>query len=94
MLKGARTLVAHPDGTVDVNPTGNPGMSTGGTGDVLSGPLGALLAQGLPPPEAARTAVFAHGLAGDLMMARRGKLGLIATDVVKGLCQVWTRWDR
>ncbi|WP_434379911.1 NAD(P)H-hydrate dehydratase [Melittangium boletus] len=94
VLKGARTLVAHPDGTVDVNPTGNPGMSTGGTGDVLSGLLGALLAQGLPPPEAARTAVFAHGLAGDLMLARRGKLGLIATDVVKGLCQVWTRWDR
>ncbi|MET0403425.1 MAG: NAD(P)H-hydrate dehydratase, partial [Cystobacter sp.] len=62
VLKGARTLVAHADGTVYVNPTGNPGMATGGTGDVLSGLLGALLAQGLALPVAAWTAVYAHGL--------------------------------
>ena len=94
VLKGARTLIAHADGTVYVNPTGNPGMATGGTGDVLSGVLGALLAQGLKLPEAAWTAVYAHGLAGDLAAERRGRLGLIASDVVKGLCSVWTRWER
>jgi NAD(P)H-hydrate epimerase len=94
VLKGARTLIAHRDGTVYVNPTGNPGMATGGMGDVLSGVLGALLGQGLKLPEAAWTAVYAHGLAGDLMVARRGRLGLIATDVAKGMCGVWTRWNR
>ncbi|WNG46668.1 NAD(P)H-hydrate dehydratase [Archangium minus] len=94
VLKGARTLVAHHDGSVYVNPTGNPGMATGGMGDVLSGLLGALLGQGLKLPEAAWTAVYAHGLSGDLMVARRGRLGLIATDVAKGLCNVWTRWNR
>jgi NAD(P)H-hydrate epimerase len=94
VLKGARTLIAHADGTVYVNPTGNPGMATGGTGDVLSGVVGALLGQGLKLPEAAWTAVYAHGLSADLMVARRGQLGLIATDVAKGLCNVWTRWNR
>jgi NAD(P)H-hydrate epimerase len=94
VLKGARTLIAHEDGTVYVNPTGNPGMATGGMGDVLSGVLGALLGQGLKLPEAAWTAVYAHGLSADLMVARRGRLGLIATDVAKGMCNVWTRWNR
>ena len=94
VLKGARTLIAHSDGTVYVNPTGNPGMATGGMGDVLSGLVGALLGQGLKLPEAAWAAVYAHGLSGDLMVARRGQLGLIATDVAKGLCNVWTRWNR
>lgn len=94
VLKGARTLIAHADGTVYVNPTGNPGMATGGMGDVLGGVLGALLGQGVKLPEAAWTAVYAHGLAGDLMVTRRGRLGLLATDVAKGLCHVWTRWNR
>ncbi|MFE8599631.1 NAD(P)H-hydrate dehydratase [Archangium violaceum] len=94
VLKGARTLIAHHDGTVYVNPTGNPGMATGGMGDVLSGLLGALLAQGLKLPEAAWTGVYAHGLSADLMVARRGRMGLIATDVAKGMCNVWTRWNR
>jgi ADP-dependent NAD(P)H-hydrate dehydratase / NAD(P)H-hydrate epimerase len=94
VLKGARTLIAHHDGTVYVNPTGNPGMATGGMGDVLSGVLGALLAQGLTLPEAAWTGVYAHGLSADLLVAKRGRLGLIATDVAKGMCNVWTRWNR
>ncbi|PTL77255.1 NAD(P)H-hydrate dehydratase [Vitiosangium sp. GDMCC 1.1324] len=94
VLKGARSLIAHSDGTVYVNPTGNPGMATGGMGDVLSGLVGALLGQGLKLPEAAWTAVYAHGLSADLMVARRGQLGLIATDVAKGLGNVWTRWHR
>ncbi len=94
VLKGARTLTAVPDGTVYVNPTGNPGMATGGSGDVLSGVLGALLGQGLKPAEAAWVGVYAHGLAGDLMAASRGRMGLVATDLVQGLCSVWTRWNR
>jgi NAD(P)H-hydrate epimerase len=94
VLKGARTLIASPDGEIYVNPTGNPGMATGGSGDVLSGICGAFLGQGLRLPDAIWTAVYAHGLAGDLAAQRRGKVGLIAGDVIKGLCDVWIRWDR
>jgi NAD(P)H-hydrate epimerase len=94
VLKGARTLVAHPGGRVAVNPTGNPGMATGGSGDILSGLLGALLAQGLTAEAAAHLGVFAHGLAGDLAAARTGEAGLVATDLLEGLCRVWRRWDR
>lgn len=94
VLKGARTLVATPDGVVRVNPSGNPGMATGGTGDVLSGMLGAFLAQGLDPEWAASLAVLAHGLAGDAAARHRGQLGLIASDVIAALGSVWTRWNR
>ncbi|MBU8896995.1 NAD(P)H-hydrate dehydratase [Corallococcus sp. M34] len=94
VLKGSRTLIAEPGGRVFMNPTGNPGMSTGGSGDVLSGVCGALLGQGLPVSSGVCTAVYAHGLAGDLVAARRGQLGLIATDLLKGLCEVWVRWGR
>jgi ADP-dependent NAD(P)H-hydrate dehydratase / NAD(P)H-hydrate epimerase len=94
VLKGARTVVALPDGRARVNPTGNPGMATGGTGDVLSGVCGALLAQGLAPADAASTAVYAHGLAGDLEQEWRGELGLIASDLLTGLTAVWARWNR
>ncbi len=94
VLKGARTLIAREDGTVFVNPTGNPGMATGGAGDVLSGMCGALLGQGLSPEDAAVTAVFAHGLAGDLVAARKGRMGLVASDLLDGLGEVWVRWGR
>jgi NAD(P)H-hydrate epimerase len=95
VLKGDRTLTAHPDGRVFINTTGNPGMATGGSGDVLSGVCGAFLAQGFPMPDAVWTAVYAHGLAGDLVAARRGQLGLIAGDLVEqGLCDLWVRWSR
>ncbi|WP_224360924.1 NAD(P)H-hydrate dehydratase [Hyalangium versicolor] len=94
VLKGARTLIASPDGEIYVNPTGNPGMATGGSGDVLSGICGAFLAQGLRVPEAIWAAVYTHGLAGDLAAERRGKVGLIAGDIIKGLCDVWVRWGR
>jgi NAD(P)H-hydrate epimerase len=69
-------------------------MATGGTGDVLSGVCGALLAQGLSPEDAAVTAVYAHGLAGDLVAKRRGMMGLMASDLLDGLGEVWVRWDR
>ncbi|HYI01375.1 NAD(P)H-hydrate dehydratase, partial [Hyalangium sp.] len=94
VLKGARTIIACADGEVFVNPTGNAGMATGGAGDVLSGICGAFLAQGIRVPDAAWAAVYAHGLAGDLAAARRGKLGLIAGDIVEGLGDVWMRWGR
>jgi NAD(P)H-hydrate epimerase len=80
-LKGARTIVAAPDGEAVVNPTGNPGMASGGMGDVLTGIAGGLLAQGLDPGAALRAAVYLHGLAGDLAAEARGAAGLLATDV-------------
>jgi NAD(P)H-hydrate epimerase len=94
VLKGARTIIASADGELFVNPTGNSGMATGGSGDVLSGICGAFLAQGIRAPDAAWASVYAHGLAGDLAAARSGKVGLIASDIANGLCDVWTRWGR
>ena len=94
VLKGARTVVAEPGGQVRVNPTGNPGMATGGTGDVLSGMVGAFLAQGLAPVDAASVGVLAHGLAGDAAARRWGRLGVIASDLTAALGEVWTAWGR
>jgi len=86
LLKGARTLIASPDGRLAVNTTSNPGMATGGSGDVLSGVLAALLAAKLEPWEAAAAGAFLHGLAGDLVAAEQGgPAGLIATDLVNHL---------
>jgi hydroxyethylthiazole kinase-like uncharacterized protein yjeF len=84
-LKGARTVVAHPDGRATLNPTGNPGMATGGTGDVLTGIAGGLLAQGVAAGEALGAAVYLHGLAGDLAAEARGEAGLIAGDVADAI---------
>lgn len=81
LLKGARTLVARPDGALAVNPTGNPAMASGGMGDVLSGLLGALLAQGLDAAGAAELGAYLHGAAGDIGAAEIGPAGLLATDV-------------
>jgi NAD(P)H-hydrate epimerase len=85
VLKGHRTIVADPDGRAAVNPTGNPGMATGGTGDVLSGILGALLARGLEPWVAATAAVYVHGLAGDVAAGRLGQESLLAGDLIEAL---------
>ncbi len=81
VLKGARSLIAGADGSLAVNPTGNPGMASGGMGDVLSGILGALLGQGLSPFDAACLGVYAHGLAADLATESIGPIGIIASDV-------------
>jgi NAD(P)H-hydrate epimerase len=86
VLKGYRTLVAHPDGEVWVNPTGNPGMATGGTGDVLTGIVAGLLAQ--HPGQAfvaVVAAVYLHGLAGDLACEQKGEPSLVASDLVHTL---------
>jgi len=84
VLKGQRTLVVDPQGRAAVNPTGNPGMATGGTGDVLAGLAGALLARH-DPWEACNAAVYLHGLAGDLVAARRGQASLLAGDLLEML---------
>jgi len=81
VLKGYQTLVAEPDGHVFVNPTGNPGMATGGMGDVLSGVVAALLARDVDPLDAACAAVYLHGLAGDILKEEIGDIGLFATEV-------------
>ncbi|HEX5481540.1 MAG TPA: NAD(P)H-hydrate dehydratase [Terriglobia bacterium] len=87
VLKGARTLTAAPDGQVTVNPTGNPGMATGGTGDCLTGLVAGLLAQypERPPGEVAAAAVYVHGLAGDVAAARTGQRSMIAGDLVDAI---------
>jgi len=84
-LKGAATVVAAADGRVFLNPTGNPGMASGGTGDVLTGIVGALLARGLDAPDALVAAVYLHGSAGDLAAARLGEESLVASDVIDSL---------
>ena len=89
VLKGRRSLVASPDGRVAVNSTGNPGMATGGTGDALTGILGALLARGLTAFDAARLATYVHGGAGDVAVASSGVEGMIAGDLVDALPQAW-----
>jgi ADP-dependent NAD(P)H-hydrate dehydratase / NAD(P)H-hydrate epimerase len=85
VLKGAASVVASPNGVVTLNPTGNPGMASGGTGDVLTGIVGAFLARGLAADVALRSAVFLHGSAGDLAAARVGEESLIASDVIASL---------
>jgi hydroxyethylthiazole kinase-like uncharacterized protein yjeF len=82
VLKGAHTVVADPGGTVRVNPHSNPALATAGTGDVLAGIIGGLLAQGLDLFEAAVTGVFLHGAAGDEASARMGDAGVLASDLL------------
>jgi ADP-dependent NAD(P)H-hydrate dehydratase / NAD(P)H-hydrate epimerase len=89
VLKGRRTIVAQPGGTASFNSTGNPGMATAGTGDALSGILGALLARGLSAFDAARLGTYVHGAAGDLAAARIGEDGLIAGDLIDALAEIW-----
>jgi NAD(P)H-hydrate epimerase len=82
VLKGHRTVVAAPDGKWFVNPTGNPGLAKGGTGDVLFGVIASFLAQGLGAFDASRLGVFVHGLAADLAVRRIAKASLLASDLM------------
>ena len=81
VLKGHRTLIATPDDKVFINPTGNPGMATGGTGDILTGMIASWLAQLLDAEAACRLAVYLHGLAGDLAEADEGEVAMTSADV-------------
>jgi NAD(P)H-hydrate epimerase len=94
VLKGARTVVADPDGPPAIVPTGNAGLATGGTGDVLAGLCGALLAGGLPPAAAARASAWVHGRAGDLAARRVGERGLVAGDLGDAIGACWAEWRR
>ena len=87
VLKGARTIIAEPSGKIFINPTGNPGMATAGTGDVLAGMIGGFIAQGYSPLDACNMAVYMHGLAGDEVAKKKGEVGMIATDIVDMLPQ-------
>jgi NAD(P)H-hydrate epimerase len=93
LLKGAFTSVAMPDGTCCFNSTGNPGMSTAGSGDVLTGIIMSLLAQGYPPTDAALLGAFIHGLAGDLAAAEYGQQSLIATDIIDYLGKAFLKLE-
>ena len=87
VLKGHGTVIASYDGTAFMNETGNPGMASGGCGDVLTGMIAGLLGQKLAPLDAARLGVYLHGLAGDLAAAERGEIGLLASDLVDRIPQ-------
>ena len=85
VLKGYKTVIADPDKNVAVNVTGNPGMASGGCGDVLTGIIAALIGQGVSVFDAARFGAYVHGAAGDLALKEKGELSLCATDLLKKL---------
>ena len=89
VLKGAGTVTAAPNGEVRINTTGNPGMAKGGSGDVLAGITGALLAQGMEPFEAAYAAVCIHGAAGDRCAKRLSEHGMLPTDLIEALPEIF-----
>ena len=83
VLKGARTVIGSPEGLVFINPTGNPGLASGGTGDVLTGIIGGLLSQGLNTLEAALAGVYIHGLAADMLAEEIPARGFLASEVAE-----------
>lgn len=93
VLKGANTIVADPQGKAYINPTGNPGMSKGGSGDVLAGMLASFIAQGIEPVLAARAAVYVHGLAGDRCAAEKSQHGMTPTDMIDELPEVLREFE-
>lgn len=94
LLKGAATVTARPDGRFAINPTGNPGMAKGGSGDVLAGMIGAFLSQGAEPFEAARGAAYLHGLAGDRCRDRLSARGMLPTDLSSELLEIFKDFER
>ena len=89
VLEGAGTIIASPTADTYVNPTGNEGMGTGGTGDVLAGLIGGLMAQGLTCADAAVVGVYVHGLAGDIAAGHKTRRGMIAGDLVEAIPEAW-----
>jgi NAD(P)H-hydrate epimerase len=85
VLKGARTVMAHPDGSVFVNPSGNSGMASGGMGDVLTGAIAGFITQGYAPKDAIHLGVYLHGAAADHLWQHKGPFGYLATEVMNQL---------
>ncbi|MCH7755632.1 NAD(P)H-hydrate dehydratase, partial [candidate division KSB1 bacterium] len=85
VLKVAPTIIGSPDGYIFINSTGNPGMATAGMGDVLTGTIAGLVAQGMSPLEGSLAGVYLHGLSGDISKSELGEAGLLASDVLKNL---------
>lgn len=85
ILKGARTVIAHPDGKIYINPTGNSGMASGGMGDVLTGVIAGLMVQGFSPESAAHAGVYLHGAAADTLVEKIGPYGFLAGDVMNAI---------
>jgi NAD(P)H-hydrate epimerase len=85
VLKGANTIIAAPDGPTRVSPFANPGLASGGTGDVLTGIIGGLMAQGLTPELAGCCGVYIHGRAGEVVTQELGDAGTLATDLIEHL---------
>jgi NAD(P)H-hydrate epimerase len=94
ILKGARTLIAEPNGEIHVNPTGNPALSSGGTGDVLTGLIGGLLARGWPMEKAAIAGVYLHGIAADLLAEVVGQTGILAGELLDVLPELTASLSR
>ena len=94
VLKGYRSLTASPDGRVCINPTGNPGMATGGSGDVLGGMIASQIAQEKDIRGAVVSAVYIHGLSGDLGAEDLGERGLIAGDIIRFLPRALKAMER
>jgi NAD(P)H-hydrate epimerase len=92
-LKGARTIIAAPDGRTYINPTGNSGMGSGGTGDVLTGMVGGFLAQQQDPLDALCLGAFIHGLAGDRAAKRQGQHALLASDLLAEIGGIIKEWE-
>jgi NAD(P)H-hydrate repair Nnr-like enzyme with NAD(P)H-hydrate dehydratase domain len=82
VLKGVPTVISEPEGRTFLNTTGNPGMATAGSGDVLTGVIAAFLGQGLNPLDAALLGVYLHGLSGDIAASKKGTHSLIAYDII------------
>ena len=94
VLKGHHTVIAAPDGRVAENATGNPGMATGGSGDVLAGIIGSLAAQGLTPYDAAVCGAYLHGAAGDLAAAKHSMQGMLPTDLIEELGSLFLQFEK
>jgi NAD(P)H-hydrate epimerase len=89
VLKGVPTVVASPDGEAFINSTGNPGMATAGTGDVLTGMISAFLAQGATPKDASIIGTYMHGFIGDVIAEKKGQRSLVASDIINSIPQVF-----
>lgn len=94
VLKDFRTIVAKENQPIYLNLSGNNGMATAGSGDVLTGIIGTFLAQGMKPREAAAYGVFLHGLAGDMAVQKTGTHGMCANDIIEGLKEIWNRVEQ